>query len=193
MAMFQGCYGPGVTLPANLCHILNLAEMKAVRCTDCDTCRFQTLINPVFAIIAFDYFSGLRIPLGRPPGTSGNTGFASYTQIDVGKNDTIFGTLLHGTCWTCCDTPRIFTVKTWHKHIRCPRKSPDKFRSNLDDLTNFGTWWKCLVAFAHDFAGMASNALFGILKKKVFTHFYPPNKTKTAQRCFLSYGHVMQL
>jgi len=81
-------------------------------------------------------------------------------------------------------------VKTGHKHIRCPWKPPDKFRSDFDDLTNPGAGRKRFVAFAYDFTGMASNALFGILKKIVFTHDDPPNKKKTAWRCS---GSVMQL
>jgi hypothetical protein len=191
MAVFQGCYGLGVTLPADLSHIFNFTEMKAMRRTNGHTCRFQALVYPVHAIITFDHFSRLWIPLGCSPGTCGNAGFASNTQRRVNKNDTIFRALLHGTRGTGCDTPGIFTMKTRHEYIRRPRKPPDKFRSDLDDLTNFGTGWKCLVAFAHNFAGMASDALFGILKKKVFTHYYPPNKTKTALLC--SGVPVMQL
>jgi hypothetical protein len=73
-------------------------------------------------------------------------------------------------------------VETRHEHIRCPGETSDKLGPDLDDLTNPGTGRKGLVAFACNFTGMASNALFGILKKIVFTHYNPPNK-KTALLC----------
>jgi hypothetical protein len=165
--------------------------MKTVRRANGHTGRFQALIHPVLAIITLDHFSGLRIPLGSSPGTGGNAGFTSDTQGCIHKYDSVFGAFLHGACWTGRDTPRIFTVKTWHEHIRSPGKPSDKFRADLDDLTNPGAYRKRLIAFTCNFTGMASNALFGILKKKVFTHYDPPNKKKTAMLC--SGCLVMQL
>jgi len=164
--------------------------MKAVGSANGHTGRFQALIHPVFAIIAFDHFSGLRIPLGCSPGTGGTAGFASDAQGRIHKYDPVFGAFLHGTRGTGRDTPGIFTVKTRHEHIRCPGEPSDKFRPDFDNLTNPGAWRKRLVAFARNFTGMASNALFGILKKIVFTHDDPPNKKKTAWLCS---GSVMQL
>jgi len=190
MAVLQGCDGPGMTLPANLGHIFHAAEMKAVGSANGHAGRFQPLIYPVLAIIAFNHFSGFGIPLGRTPWAGGNAGFAPDTQSLFHKNNTVLGAFLHGARGTGRHTPGIFTVKTGHKHIRCPGKPPDKFRSDFDDLTNSGAGRKRFVAFAYDFTGMASNALFGILKKIVFTHDDPPNKKKTAWRCS---GSVMQL
>jgi hypothetical protein len=154
--------------------------MKAMRSTNSHACGLQPLIHPILAIIAFNHFSGFGIPLRGSPGTGGNAGFASHTQGRIHKNDTIFRTFLHGSSRTSRDTPGIFAVKTRHEHIRCPGKSSDKFRSNFNDLTNLGTGRKRFVAFAYNFTGMATNTLFGILKKKVFTHYDPPNETKTA-------------
>jgi hypothetical protein len=164
--------------------------MKAMRSTNSHTCRFQTLIHPILAIIAFNHFSGLRIPLGGSPGTGGNAGFASNTQGRIHKNDTIFGAFLHGSSRTSRDTPGIFTVKTRHEHIRCPGKPSDKFRSNFNDLANLGTWRKRFTAFAYNFTGMAPNALFGILKKEIFTHYDPPKKNKD---CIVIQKLVIQL
>jgi hypothetical protein len=164
--------------------------MKAMRSTNCHTCWFQALIHSVLAIIAFNHFSGFRIPLGGSPGTGGNAGFASHTQSRIYKNDTIFGAFLHGSGRTSRNTPGIFTVKTGHENIRCPGKPSDKFRSDFNNLTNLGPGWKRFVAFAYNFTGMATNAFFGILKKKIFTHYDPPNKTKN---CIIMQGLVMQL
>jgi hypothetical protein len=160
--------------------------MKTVGCANGHTGRFQPLVHPVLAIITLDHFSGLGIPLGSSPGAGRNAGFASDTQGRIHRYDPVFRAFLHGTCGTGRDTPRIFAVKTGHKYIRRTGKPSDKFRADLDDLTNPGAQWKRLIAFACNFTGMASNALFGILKKKVFTHYDPPNMKKTALLCSMA-------
>jgi hypothetical protein len=93
------------------------AEMKALGDTLGYTGRFQTLINPIHAEIAFDRFAGLRIPLGRSPRTGRDACFAAHTELFVHVDNTIFGSFLHRTGGTGCDTPGILAVKTGHKYV----------------------------------------------------------------------------
>jgi len=65
--------------------------MKAVGSANGYTGRLQPLIYPVLAIIAFNHFSGFRIPLGCTPWAGGNAGFAPDTQSLFHTNNTAVG------------------------------------------------------------------------------------------------------
>lgn len=123
-------------------HFFRYVEREAVRGTDGHTGGFQALIDPIHAVIALNNFSHFRIPLRGSPGTGGDTGFTSHTEIVVNENDTVFFAALHGTSGACSDTPRVFTVKTGHKNKGRPGFVVKKFGSYLDDLAGPGLWWK---------------------------------------------------
>ena len=72
-------------------------EMQAFGDAFGHTGRLQTLIDAVHAIIAFNRFAGLRIPLGRSPGTGGDAGLAAYTQVRFDKDNAVSGAFLHGS------------------------------------------------------------------------------------------------
>jgi len=140
-----------------------------------DARRLKTLINSVHAVIAFYHFAGLGIPLGSTPWAGGDAGFTPHTQILVNKNDAVFASALHGTGWTGCNTPGIFTVEAGHEKKRCPGLTVNEFRPHRDDLTGVGPIGQLFIAFALNFTGMAANTFPLVLQYKIFTHFFSPN------------------
>jgi hypothetical protein len=94
-----------------------LTKMEAFGNTLGDAGRFQTLIHPVRAVIAFDCFARFRIPLWCAPGAGRNAAFAAYAQGFLYDDNAIFGPLLNGTRWTGRRTPRRFAMKTGHEDV----------------------------------------------------------------------------
>ena len=132
-------------------HFFRDIERETVRGTDGYTGGFQPLVDSIHTIIAFDNFSDFRIPLGSPPGTRGNTGFTSHTEIVVHENDTVLFAALHGTGGAGGDTPRVFTVKTWHENKGRPGFVVKEFGSHRYDLTGPGFRRKRFVYLALNF------------------------------------------
>ena len=90
--------------------------MKAFGDAFGDAGRFQTPVNALHTIVAFNGFTGLRIPMGRPPGTGGNACLAPHTQVRFDKYDAIFWPFLHGPRRACRHAPRILAVEARHEH-----------------------------------------------------------------------------
>jgi hypothetical protein len=136
--------------------------------------RLHPLIQPIFAIIALDDFTRIRIPLGRTPWTGRDAGFASHTGFRIHINNAVFYTATHGAGGAGAYTPRFFAMKTWHKHIRGPRQPIDKFRAHVNNLAYFRSGYESLVGFTLNLTGVATYAFFCILKEVIFTHLFPP-------------------
>jgi hypothetical protein len=132
--------------------------------------RLQALVHPIHAIVAFDHFPGLWIPLGGSPWAGRHAGLTADAQILVNENDAIAGSLLHSACWTGRYTPRILAVKARHKDVGCTGKIANHFRPDLNDLAQSGTRRQIFIGFTLHFTGMTPDTLFGILKKVVFAH-----------------------
>ena len=70
LGLTQLCHFLGVSFTAyggEGCSVF--AKGKTPGDADCDAGRLQALVDPVLAVVAFDHFSGFRIPLGRSPRT----------------------------------------------------------------------------------------------------------------------------
>jgi hypothetical protein len=94
-----------------------LAEVKAFGYTFGNAGRFQILIDPIHAEIAFDGLAGLRVPLGGSPGAGRDAGFAAHTEFFVYEDNTVLRSFLHRAGRTGGDTPGILAVEAGHKHI----------------------------------------------------------------------------
>ena len=123
-------------------HFFRDIEREAVCGADSHTGRFQTLVDPIHAVITFDDFSHFRSPLRGTPGTGGDTCFTAHTEIVVNENNAVLLAALHGTGGACRDTPGIFTVKTGHENKGRPGFVVKEFGSHLDDLAGPGLGWK---------------------------------------------------
>ena len=79
------------------------------------TCRhargFFIRIDPVPAVVAFQYLSAPFIPVGNPPGAGVDTGFAADAQPGFHKNDSILFSLFNGIRRAGCHAPGLFAVK----------------------------------------------------------------------------------
>ena len=159
-----------MALPSDLGHLFDFSELKAAGGAVGDTGRFQALVYAVHAVIAFFHFSGLLVPLGRPPGTGGDAGFTSYTKIFIYKHNAVLAALLHGTGGAGRDTPGIFTMEAGHENKRGPGNLAYSFRPHLDDLAGSWTGRQFLIGLAHHLAGVAADTFSGILKQVVVTH-----------------------
>jgi hypothetical protein len=93
------------------------AEVKALGDALGYTGRLQALVDPVHAVIAFDRFAGLRVPLGRTPGTGRNACFAAHAKFVIDENDAVLRPFLHRARGTGRDTPGILAVKAGHKYV----------------------------------------------------------------------------
>ena len=136
--------------------------------------RFQPLIEPILAVITFDYFAEFRVPLRCAPRAGGDAGFAADTEIVVDKNYAVAGPLLHGTGGAGRDAPRVFTMKAEHKDKSGARQAADQFWANLDDLAQTGAGGQAFIGLALDLAGMATDAFAGILGEMVPAHDNSP-------------------
>jgi hypothetical protein len=123
-----------MALPFLLCHRLPFPEFETLGGAGGYTGGFQSLIDPILAIIALDHFAEFWLPLRCTPGACGNAGFATDTEIMLHKNNPVTGSLLHGAGGTGGDAPGIFAMKTEHKDEGGPRQTADHFRPDLDNL-----------------------------------------------------------
>lgn len=161
-----------MTLPPDLIHGFCRAEFQTMRRTHGNTGRFQSVVDAVHTIIAFDDFADFRIPLWRSPWAGGNAGLASHAQGMIHENNTVLRPFLHGAGGTGGNAPGIFTVKAGHEYIGCPGKSPDEFGADGHDLAELGADRQRLVAFTLDFTAVAADAFFFVLKQEIFAHYY---------------------
>lgn len=115
-------------------HRLPFTEFQTLGRAGGYTGWLQPLINSVFAVIAFDHFADLRLPLRRTPGACGNARFATDTKIMLDKDNSITGSLLHGPSGTSGNTPGVFAMKAEHEDEGGSRQTTDEFGPNLDNL-----------------------------------------------------------
>lgn len=135
-----------------------------------DTGRFESLVDAVHTIIAFNHFSGFRIPLGGTPGACRYARLAANTKGCVYEHDSVFWPLLHGPGWTGGNTPRIFAVKAGHERICGPWQVTDKSRTHGHDLAQSGPNRQILVGLTDHLAAATPDTLFRILKQVVMAH-----------------------
>jgi hypothetical protein len=168
--LFEIGHQSGVPFSGCLALYTGLAEVQTFGDALGDTSRFQTLIDPIHAVVTFDRFSGLRVPLGRSPRTGRNTRFASHAQFVVHKDDAVFGPFLHRARGTGRDAPRVLTMETGHKHVGHTRQVVDFFRADRNYLCQPRPDGQIVFRFAVRLAAETSNAAFGILVDVVFAH-----------------------
>ena len=161
---------PGVSFSGCLALRRRLAEVQAFGDALGNASRFQTLIDAVHAVIAFDRLAGLRVPLGRSPRTGRDTRLASHAQLFVHKNDAVFGPFLHRTGGTGGDTPRVLTMEARHEHIGHARQVVNFFGSDRNYLRQPGPDGQIVLRLAVGLAAVTSDAALGILVDVVFAH-----------------------
>jgi len=152
-----------MALAPDLGHVFDLAEIQAVGRADRYAGRFQALIDPIHAIVAFDGSAGFRIPLRCAPGAGRDAGLAPHAQVRIHKNDAVFGSFLHGPGGTGRHAPGILAVKAGHKNIGSPGQTAYKFGTDRNNLADAGTDRQILVALALNRTGVTADTLFGIL------------------------------
>jgi hypothetical protein len=140
-----------------------------------DAGRLQTLVNAVHTIVAFNGFAGLRIPLGRPPGTGGNAGLTPHAQVGLDKYDAVLGPFLHGPRRAGRNAPRILAVKTRHEHPGRAGQIVYFFGADRDNLGQARPDRQIVFHFAMGLAAEASNASPAILIDVIFAHGYSSN------------------
>jgi hypothetical protein len=153
-----------MSFSANLGNVFDFPKLKAFCGAHCDACGFKPLVHPIHAVIAFDGFADLRIPLRCSPGAGGNARFASHTQIKIDKYNAIFGSPLHGAGGTGCQTPGILAMKTGHENIGSFRQTSHECRPYLNNLADFRPHRQAFIAFALNRARMTPDTFFGVLK-----------------------------
>jgi hypothetical protein len=166
---------PGVPFPGCLGLGAGLAEVQAFGDALGDTGRLQTLIDAVHAVVTFDRFAGLRIPLGRSPRTGRNTRFASHAQFFIHENDAVFGPFLHRTGGAGGDTPRVFAMEAGHKHVGHARQVVNLFGADRNYLGQPRPDRQIVFRFTVGLAAKTSDAAFGVLVDVVFAHLFPPD------------------
>ena len=70
-------------------HCLPFPKFETLGGAGCDAGRFQALVKPILAIIAFNHLADFRLPLRRSPGAGGNAGLTADTEVVVDKDDAI--------------------------------------------------------------------------------------------------------
>ena len=125
--------------------------------------RFESLIHPIQAVIAFDRFACFRIPLGGSPGAGCDAAFTTDAEGFRDKDDTILSPLLNGTSRAGRNTPWFFTVKTGHENVCHPGKIVDLFWTNRYDLAEARTHWQIVLRLAVGFTTVTSDTAFGIV------------------------------
>jgi hypothetical protein len=117
LSLIEVGYQSGVPFASCLTLRTGFTEVKAFGDTLGYTGRFQTLIDSIHAKIALDRLAGLRVPLGRAPGTGRNTGFAAHAKFFVYEDNTVGRPFLHRPCWAGCYTPGVLAVEAGHEYI----------------------------------------------------------------------------
>ena len=164
------CDGFSVSLPNELRLYRGFSKMEAFGYALGHAGRFQPLIDPIHAVIAFDRFSRFGIPLGGAPGAGRDAAFAAYTEGFLHKNDPVLRSLLHGTRGACGDTPGVLAVKAGHKDIGHPGKVVDELGSHRDDLAEAGAQRQVVLGFAVSLAAKTPDTAFDILIDIVLAH-----------------------
>jgi hypothetical protein len=162
-----------------------LAKVKTFGNTLGDAGRFQTLVNAIHAKIAFDRLAGLRVPLGGPPGTGRNAGFAPHAKFFVYEDNAVRRSFLHGAGGTGCDTPGILAVEAGHKHIGHARQIVYLAGSDGNNLGQSRPDGQIVFRFAMCFTAVASDAALGVLVYVVFTHMVPPEEDVIGYQLFV--------
>ena len=157
---------------ADLRHVLHLAEMQAVGGADRGTGGLHSRVDPLLAVVALDHLAGFGVPLGGAPRAGGDTGLAAHAQALLDVDDAVSGPFAHGAGGAGGDTPGIFAMEAGHEHVRGPRQPVHHFGCDVDHLTGLGADRQRLVALAGDFTGVASDAVFRILKQVILAHSY---------------------
>ena len=173
IGMFQCGHRFGVPFSSHLGQFIGYPEMEAVSGTHRYTGGQESLIDPVYTVIAFDRFARLGIPLRRPPGARGHACFTAYAEIRIHKDDAVLRSLLHGPGGAGRNTPWIFTVKARHEGVGGPGEIADKDGPHGNNFAELGTKRQTLVAFAGDFTTVAAYTSLCILKKVVLAHDLP--------------------
>jgi hypothetical protein len=135
----------------------------------------ETLIHSILAVVTFDHFPGVGIPLGSPPRACRHTTLAAHAESRFHKNDSVFCSLLHGSRRAGCNTPRILAVKTRHENIGGLGQVINDFGPHPDDIGGSGIREEVFVAFACNRAAITGNALFLVLIKIIDAHDLPPS------------------
>ena len=148
----------------DLRHLLHHAKLEAMGGAQGNTGGLQPFIQPVHAIIAFDHFSRLRIPLGGSPWAGADARLASDAQPLINKYNAVFLSLLHGARGTSRYTPGIFAMKAGHENVGGTGDAADIFRPDLDNLAQPRPNGQVFIAFTGDFARSAGDTFFGVLK-----------------------------
>jgi len=130
------------------------------------TGRLQPFIEAVFAVVALDDLSGIRIPLWGTPGAGGDTGLAPDTKGWVNKDDAVFYPFLHSARRAGRHTPGLLTVKTGHKDVGHTGQIVDHLGPHGNDLTQPGADRQVFVGLAVHFATKTPDAPFAVLKQK---------------------------
>ena len=161
----------GITFPSYFRYFIRKPEMQAMGGANSDTGRLQACFQPFDAIVAFDDLASFGIPLGRTPGTGGNTTLTPHTEVGIYKHDTILGPLLHGTGGTSGHTPGIFAMKTWHEYIGRSGFPMNHPRSHSNNIRWFRPHQYIFVCFTCDGATETADTFLSILVKIVDAHY----------------------
>ena len=115
-------------------HRLLFPKFQTLGSAGGDTGGFQPLIDPILAVVAFDHFAELRLPLRRAPGTGGDACLAADTKLMLDKDNAVAGPLLHGACRTGGNAPGVLAMKAEHENEGSARQASNHFRTDLDYL-----------------------------------------------------------
>ncbi len=168
--LIQGGDVLGVTLPSDLGRLFSLFKMQTLGGAGGHAGRPEPVVHAVHAVVAFDHFAHFLVPLGCAPGAGGDAGFAADAEVVVHEDDAVLGPFLHGAGGAGGHAPGIFAVKAGHEHVGGFGDVVDPFGAHGNDLAEAGAFGQPLVDLARHFAGMATDAFFGVLEKKKGTH-----------------------
>jgi len=144
--------------------------MQAVRHTLGHARRFETTVQSIHAVIAFDGPAGVGIPLGSAPGTGSDTALAADTKGRLDIHNPVFGAFPHGAGWTNRHAPRVFAVETRHEDKRCSGDAARHFGPDPDDLSQPRPAGQVVERLAVHFATQTADALLLILYQVVLAH-----------------------
>jgi hypothetical protein len=161
---------PGMPFSRGLAFGTRLPEVKAFGDALGYAGRFQSLINPVHAVVALDGFAGIRIPLGCAPRAGRNTRLAAHAKFIIDEDDTVRGPFLHRAGRTGGDTPGVLAVEAGHKYIGHARQVVDFSGTDGNYLAQSRPDGQIIFRFTVRFAAVASNAAFRILVDVILAH-----------------------
>jgi hypothetical protein len=144
--------------------------MQAFGNTFGDTGRIQALIDPIHAVVAFNRFTGRRIPLGGSPGACRNASLAADAEFLIHEDNAVPGSFLHGACGAGRHTPGILAVEAGHEYISHARQIVDLLGAHRNNLRQSGADGQVIFGFAVGLAAETPDAAFGILVDIVLAH-----------------------